>query len=468
LRFDHRIFVRLAPVLLGVLLVGCAHAPPDDAFADGVAAAGVQEPIEFTATSMPTDADGQEIAGEITIEDAVRRALRCSPSVQADIAEVRVALAEARQTRLLPNPVISVAVRLPEGGGTPVIEAGLAADLLSLLLRPRQIRAADNRLRAASAEALTTTLDLVAEVQDRYVTVQSLDAQGAVLEQRRTLLRRLLDLARARVEAGESSRLDVLTLDVERVSLDVEIAQAASARREQRLALARLLGRPSGRTVWQLSPWAPPAAAAATVDEMQWVRAALKHRPEVQAQHWNLAALGDEGAVAGFAAFDSADVGVDAERDNGDWSVGPAIAAPLPLLDWGQQRRAKAEAQRAAARHRLTRTRRQIVEEVRRAVESLAASQAALRRVHTELIPLTEQRVQQAEAAYKNGLADVTAVLLAEQEAQVARSKLIELQQAASSATYRLQRAVGGAGIVASIPTPATTTTSTTAETIQR
>ena len=269
-----------------------------------------------------------------------------------------------------------MAVRLPEGGGTPVIEAGLAAELVSLLLRPRQISAADNRLRAASAEALTTVLDQLAEVQERYVTVQSLDAQAAVLEQRKRLIQRLLKLARARVEAGESSKLDVITLDAERVSLEVEIAQAASERREQRLALARVVGRPSGRTDWELSPWTPAATAAG--DEMQWVRAALKHRPEIQAQRWNLAALGDEAALAGFAVLDGADVGVDPERDD-DWSVGPAISTPLPLLDWGQQRRARAEAQRVAARPRLTQTRRQVVEQVRRAVESLGAAQAALR-----------------------------------------------------------------------------------------
>ena len=454
LSFDLRIPLHLAPFLLAALVGGCAHSPPDRDFANGVAVAGINEPIEFVSTSMPTDV-AEDRAVEMTMEDAVRCALRNSPAVQADVAELRAALADARQTRLIPNPVINVAVRLPEGGGTPVIEAGLAADLVSLLLRPRQISAADNRLRAASAEALTTVLDALAEVQERYVTVQALDAQAAVIEQRSRLVRRLLKLAKSRVEAGESSRLDVITLDAERVSLDVEIAQAASERREQRLALARLLGQPSGRTDWNLSPWTPTATAAG--DEMQWVRAALEHRPEIQAQRWNLAALGDEAALARFAVLDGADVGVDAERD-GDWSVGPAISTPLPLLDWGQHRRAKADAQRIAARHRLTQTRRQVVEEVRRAMESLASVQAALRQVQTELIPLADQRVEQAEASYKNGLADVTAMLLAEQEAQAARSKLIELQRKAASATYRLHRAVGGPGVATSVAAASATT----------
>ena len=99
------------------------------------------------------------------LDDAVERAMRHDPGLQAALARVRAALAEADQARLLPNPVLSVALRFPEAGaGKPVIEAGLAADLLSVLQQPGRIKAADHRLRAASAEALTTALDLLFEV----------------------------------------------------------------------------------------------------------------------------------------------------------------------------------------------------------------------------------------------------------------------------------------------------------------
>src|SRR5688572_9529977 len=112
-----------------VLSSGCATAPPDRGFADGVVvAAGVVEPIQFIAAVMPTDAADDQTA-TLTVADAVRRALKNDPAVQAAIADVREALADARQARLNPNPVLSVAVRFPEGGGKPVIEAGLAADL---------------------------------------------------------------------------------------------------------------------------------------------------------------------------------------------------------------------------------------------------------------------------------------------------------------------------------------------------
>ena len=116
-----------------------------------------------------------------------------------------------------------------------------------------------------------------------------------------------------------------------------------------------------------------------------------------------------------------------AERDD-DWSLGPAIAVPLPLFDWGQQRRARAEAERLEARHRLTQVERTVVEEVRRAHVARNSAQATLQLADTELMPLADERIKQAQAAYANGLADMTTVSLAQQESQRARSTLLTLQ----------------------------------------
>lgn len=156
---------------------------------------------------------------------------------------------------------------------------------------------------------------MVAEVQERYAAVQALDAQVAVLAERRQIIGRLLESAQARLRAGEAARLDVLTLDTERVELDAEIDERTAERRDQRLALARLVGTPSSAADWQVSPWEPTPLPV--LPESAWVSAALERRLEVQARRWELAALGDEVALTRFAPFDGAEVGVDAERDDG-------------------------------------------------------------------------------------------------------------------------------------------------------
>jgi cobalt-zinc-cadmium efflux system outer membrane protein len=404
------------------------------------AATGVADAIQLRTSGesvdVPFDSD------TLSMRDAIERSLQHDPELQSALARVRSALADANQARLLPNPILSVALRFPEAGvGKPVIEAGLAADLLALLQMPGRISVADNRLRAASAEALTSALDDLAKVQERYASVQALDAQVDVLEERHGLIGRLVDQAKARVQAGESAQLDLLTLETERIGIEADIIDLSAERRQERLRLARLIGAPSSNADWKIPSWEPIRDSSPA--ERDCISTALESRPEIQAAQWELAARGDEAALAKLAFFDGASVGADAERD-GPWTIGPSISTPIPFMDWGQQKHAKAEAQRIEARHKLSHARRKVVEEVRVAIESVNSSEHALAKARDELIPLQDRRREQAEAQYRNGFADITAVLLAEQDAKAARVKLIELQLKASLARFRLQRAIGG------------------------
>jgi outer membrane protein TolC len=359
------------------------------------------------------------------------------------LARVRASLAEAQQARLLPNPILSVALRWPEGGGGTIVEASVAAELLSLLKKPGQISAADDRLRAASSDAVAAVLDVWAELQDRYVEVQALDALVPVLEARRRLVERMRLVAQSRLGAGEGTRLDVTTLEAQLVELEVEIAERELERREARLALARLIGRPSDEAHWSIDAWAAPQEVAGS--EGAWIASAMTHRPEIEAIAWSLQALGMEERLTGLAWLEGDEVGVDVERDDG-WSVGPAFSLALPIFDWGQAGRANAQARRAEALHQLTATRRQVVEEVRRAHAAYVASHRVLEQVRDRLVPLLERREEEAESAYRAGQSDVLALILAQQGLQAGRARRIELERKTRESLNRLHRAVGGAG----------------------
>jgi outer membrane protein, heavy metal efflux system len=437
------------PWLAALIAAGCAGPlrHPDVPRA-AAGATGSADLIAFQVRGgsfdQPTDP-----GPHLSATDAVRLALANDSGLQVALAKVRGAEADARQARLLPNPVLGVILRFGEGGGDPIITVDLAADLVSLLGRPRRVGAADRRLRAAAEDALTVVLDLVAEVETAYATAQALDAHVVVLAERRALIDRLVALAQARLDAGEGTRLDVTAARTERVNLEGEIASRELERVVARLALARLIGRPSDAAGWALDPWQPAPGAGAR-DEAAWVETALGNRPEVRAKRWELAALGDEAALAAWEPFRAADVGGEAERDI-DWTAGPSLTAPLPLFDWGQASRAKVWAARVQARHELTRARRQVVEETRAAYATVAASRAALERVRGELIPLQESRRQQAEDLYRAGESDLTALLVAEQALQEAREGAVDLQEKTTAAWSKLHRAVGGHGVAAGL-----------------
>lgn len=424
--------------MLGVLTVGCTAPPQHAEVAARMSRMGGTD-VQFRVDGEPIDVAG-ESPDELSMADAIRLAFEHDPQLQASLARVRAAAAQAQQARLLPNPLLSVVFRWPEGGGDAIIEAGLAADLVAILKIPRATSAADNQLRAASQDALVVALDLLAEVQERYVSARSFDAQLGILRERREIIHRLVELARARVQAGESSVLDVVTLEAELISIDAQLIDATAEQRQQRLQLARLIGEPSGTVEWQLPPWDSPGPPE--LSDPEWIQAGLENRPEAQARRWELAARGDDVSLAGLSLLDGAEIGVAAERDP-DWSVGPGLAVPLPIFDWGQARRDKARAELVEARHELVRVQRQIVQEIRAALTARAASQQALRKVRDELVPTQQRRTEQAEAQYKAGFADITATFLAQQDLLAAQLSLIDLEQKAAQSAIRLERAAG-------------------------
>ncbi len=435
-----------------VVLAGCQGLPPVDAPGDAAAASGLGDAIIVQMDDESLDASP---AADRTLspQQSVRLAIRRDARIQAALVGVRLALIDAKQARLLPNPILNVSWRFPEGGGTSIFETTITGDLMAVLTKPGQISAADSRLRAAAATAVATVLDVIAEVQESYASAQSIEAEVALIESRRVLIQRQRDVADARFKAGQGLMLDTLTLDAQRVALTVELSQRRLERTEQRLTLARLIGEPSGSADWQLDPWQVPVPVKA--NEAAWLKAALANRPEIRSRVWELAALGDEVALAEFAAFEGSDLGPHAEHDS-SWVVGPDVTTPVPIFDFGQQHKAKAEALRLKARYELTQFRREVIEQVRRAYAAHAVSRAALEQAQNELLPLQEKRRDQAELAYRSGDADLATLLLAESDLQETRERLVELQEKVTVAMLKLERAVGGAGIARTVESPTT------------
>lgn len=451
LRSDSALQFRGA-LLAAILTGGCAISRPDVDAKEAISSAlGASDAIVFHAEGCPLypRTDPAEL---LTAATAIRRAVETSPELQAALARVRVAQAEADFAGLLPNPILSFVMRFPEGGGKPNVEAGLGADLLAILQRPRRAKAAGHRLEAEAAHALSTALDLVAGVEQRYSEVQALEALIPVLERRQALLERLREVAQARLDLGEGTRHDVTTLDAERTGLAVDAAERRRELRVARIALARAIGEPSSSATWPLDAWSSPPAVEAT--EQAWIDSALARRPEILAIEWEIRALEEEEAMARGQSFDGLTVGVAGERDDG-WSVGPSLTAPVRLFDRGHARGERARALTAEQRHRLAEARRGVVEDVRSSLTSLVGAQENLALVERDLIPLQERRRAEIEEVYLGGLVDVTALLFADQALQESQARRVDLARAVTSAHTRLERSIGGPSAMRSVPAEA-------------
>lgn len=447
----------VASCLLGfaAVLVGCAARTPDVA-ADAARLSGVENAIVFREHPAPFDEPtGVDVAAPAAGDDgraltparAVRTALARDPRIQAALARVRVAQADAHQARLLPNPILTIDVRFPLQPSNTVYEPSLTADLLSLLQKPAQISAADDRLRAAASTALVTVLDVIAEVEEAVAAARSVDAEIENARRRRERLGRVRDIAQKRLEAGEATRLDVLTVDAQLTAAELEVADFGLQRDDARLALNRLLGYARTDPQWELAPWqAPPDDALAP--EAAWVDAALSNRPEIASKVWELRALGEEVRGANLPPLGGGEVGVHAERDP-EWRLGPVVSAPLPIFDFGQASREKVRAERVAARHELAQAQLDVIQNVRSTYATYRHARRALSDAQERLLPLQRQQFENAQVAYQAGDADLATLLLAQNEHEQTLGKIVELQEKVTVARAKLMRAAGGAGVAA-------------------
>lgn len=428
------------------LLSACASPLPDvDAVRSAAVAVGIADAIVFRTDAEPIDARPPE-AASLTVADAVRTALQHDPRLQEALAVARAALADARQARRWPNPVLDVVFRFPEGGGKAEIDAGLTAGLLAILQIPTRASAADHRLEAACAMAAAMAIEVVADVQATYARVQALDAGAPLLEAQVLAAQRLVALGRARLAAGYGTQLDVAELDALRIRLELDAVGLGRERIAERLRLLRLLGAPSTSAPVALVPWEEPRTLA--VPEERLLAVAVQRRPDLAAAKAEIQALGDDLELAGLSWLAGAGLGAGAERE-GAWAAGPALAMPIPLFDGGGARQQAVSAELLAARHRATGRGREVVTATRAALAAGRAADVALVRVRQDLLPLQQRRRELAEAAWRAGMADVSAMLRAEQELRAAERDQLLLQRDLWLARIELERAVGGPSALA-------------------
>lgn len=389
--------------------------------------------------AAPSGMDTADATSHLDLAQALERAVLSDADIQAALARVQIARAEAEQARLLPNPALDFVLRW--GQNQNQIEVSFAQSLLGLLQRPRKASAADARLRSAAASALVVGLDAANNLQRIYAETQAAERTASLLAEQRQLLDKTLALASSRLANGEGTQSERTTLLAQQLALELQQSSAQQRSRELRLQLARCIGEPSAKANWTLDAWSAPTSP--DMDEATWLHTALTRRPELQVLRFELAALGDEHALALWGPWQDAAIGTNVQRAP-TWVGGPVLTVPLPIFDRGDAAADRVTAAQAEVRHQLTTEMRNVIEDVRIAFSAYHAHRSNLQRVHEQLLPLQEQRKQQAEAALRSGMTDASTALEAAIGLQQAKQTALELERNATVALLRLMRAAAG------------------------
>lgn len=449
----HRRSTALAIASIAALVAACARSEFDRDWVGrdlATRAPGAMVGPEKTTRDMALPSSVSLTDG-LDADEAVSVALWNSPGFQADLAQLSTARADLAEAGSLPNPMLTMLFPL----GPHQLSGYLLLPLSALVQRPARVKVARRDLERVARSLVQTGLDLIRDVRLAHAEALAAHERARAREELQRLWAASEQLARARTDAGDASRLEYDAIRGEALLAADMVARAGQDAEAARLRLRLLLG--------ATSDVIPDATAIIGSPEPQrpqhtaiLVREALAARPDLRAAELAVEAAGARLGLERARIFQGL-LRFDGQLD----ALGfhPSIGVhqiEVPVFNWnpGGRGRAKAELQRTMWRYAALR--QQIVAEV--ATAELQARQASdsLTRWRGELLPTLERSVAAATSSFQAGSESYVVVLDATRRLQDARLREIDLRADLRRALAQLARSVGRRIDVTTPPTERT------------
>jgi outer membrane protein TolC len=376
----------------------------------------IQHEVRWSAqdSASPDQQTRKLLARPLTADAAVQVALLNNPGLQAAFENLGVARARLVQALRVPNPTIDASLKF-ERSASPNIELHGLISISDLLFLPFRGGVAGAELDAAKVRVAGSILDLAFRTRVAFYNYQA-GAQG--LEMDRTILlalRASFEAAQSLHDAGNITDLSFANEQALYEESRVAYTHAEAALASRREELSALLGL-STRSGWTTEPRLPDAAgsddALPTLESRAIERSLdleiIRHRFEAAAKAANIA--GAQGWSPELRA------GVAAERDNGDWGIGPAVVLEVPLFYQGQGERGIALADMRRQRKLYSDAAVRIRATARAVTTRLQAAAKSAEYYKSVLLPLRERIVNDTQLEYNAMSASVFQLLQARRD----------------------------------------------------
>jgi len=472
----------VAAVLLIVAATGgCTTLNPSVDYdrADAHVVRAVGQPLSYRPEDDDFVADQVRalLDGGLTADEAIQLCLLNNVQLQAAFHDVGAARADYVQAGLFTNPTMALAVRFPDGGGLAALEADLAQNIAELWQIPYRRKAAQRELERAVLNLARRAADLALNVRAAYFRAVGADRDQELVRDNLAITRQLVEIARARRDAGSGSEIEVNLARSQELESEVRLRAAELAAVSARADLARLLGLtlPPAELVlsdhladpsdWSLTAEALVSRARESRLDLriaaETVGAALAQlgyqetrflreiKVGVSMERDARAGRGDRKWLAetAWASLEAGQLAPPSfqprEREPTDWSVGPSISAELPLFDQNQAQIARAQHAYEQARKLLEALNRDLVQDAWQMLERASAARDTARLYAAQVLPLRERSLELAREAYRSGRVTFLSVLEAQRELLAARAEHVQALQDAAVAIVDLERLTG-------------------------
>jgi outer membrane protein TolC len=357
----------------------------------------------------------------LTIEDAI--ALALARNETPEIAAARIERAEADIARarsaLLPGVVLGGTLstndqnHLPRGGDANETASWKASAEMALLRASAwsSLSASKYALRAQQLESLELKRSLAFAVSNVFLNILAAERQVIAAENRLQVSQSSVSDAKARLQAGLSTRTDVTRAELEEATARLSLTRTRNLVTTTRLALADLIVSPID------GPLQTPTAIEVPSREGDVLsRLALAYRADLRALQYREAAadqnvraaygrwIPDVSAAATLSEFETNDPARAAIDKNTDVTL--SLNATWTLYDGGDRGGAIAQAQANRRETGLNRTQqlRGLRKELLTALADLDTSEAALQQAEAR-DRLAKANAEEIHARYKQGLA---------------------------------------------------------------
>ena len=422
-----------------VLLAGCASTAIQDNFASAQAVAQDRLGAQVRWLTTPearAQAEGDVdalLAKPLEADDAVRIALAYSPAFQAMLFDSAASSASITQGARLPNPVFGFERLMRSQAGISELEITrtFALSLYDLVLLPSRLRLADSQQQQArwrlAGEIVQTATDA------RQAWVRAVAAQQALqyAGQVKTAADAAAELARRMQAAGNFSKLQRAREQAFAADAVAQLARAQQRARSTREALVRVVGLNDAQAGRLTLPDRLPELPKAPRDEQSVLVTAREQRLDVRLAQASLAVTAQQqglSRVTGFvnslqvAAVNKGETGLAVQR-------GYALDVPLPLFDFGDATRARAQATYMAALNRSAQVIVDAGSHVREAYDAYRTADDLARHYRDEIVPLRKTISDENLLRY-NGMLIGVFELLADAREQIASvAQAIDAQQ---------------------------------------
>ena len=427
-----------------------------------------------------------DASGVVTLDQAISLAMTNNRGLRGDLEVIGQAKAELVQAGLLSNPTFNILGAMPEGGGRARLDFGLSKDFADLWLLPIRVHGAKDVLQQRILSFTDSAIALVTEVRTEYSIAQYQWLAAELQEQYLKILQDSMDIAEARLRAGDATQLDVNLIRSSYLTSQLDLVQFRSDYRVTQRTLLRLMGVARAPDDWRpesLELTAP--LAPLTAEENELVELALGQRFDAQAGLNELEAAMQDLEQQKWRVIQSVGIGVGGERvesralagrkilnDTVKSSVaagqlaapdiqprserrserareinlvlGPSLDIPLPIFDQNQAMIAKAWYRAKELQRRYEETQEKVIEGVRTALTNRRVAEERARIYHESVLPLQQTNLVLAQTQYRSGQESILTVLLAQGSLITAQLGYAAALRDLAVGTANLERQISG------------------------